>query len=505
MINSFISFGDESLSIAGFSIQYYALCILTGIILACILGIKEAKRFNIAPSLILDGVLICVPLAIVGARLYYVLFSDGFVVEGDFGATLLKIIGYDVNNGTFELRGLAITGGIIVAILFVIIYCKVRKINVWHVFDLLAPGLLIGQVCGRWGNFFNHEAHGPSVNDSPSWIINLVPDFIMKNMDFVSKTEGYRDVWHPTFFYESVWNFIALVIILISRRINKKQRVGDSIAFYLMWYGLGRGLLIEPLRTDPLLFSEKFGLQFLMNTPFDRVNIVISLAMALIGLVWLVLKHTVFKEPYYIETQKEIKENKIDGVIYRIDETMITVSRLIENTYYYTAKEKLGIELTDEQTKELVSKDPQEYFTDEEALKYFYEYFESHASQTQVVLECKELFKKLFKNDYYVAVVTKYSKNFAEEVLKLLGITTYVSIIIDKDLGDNLLDIAFSSIKESKNKLVISSLANDILYAKNHNARSCLIYFGNELDEALEYEPTFVVTKESQLDDIIIV
>ena len=139
IFNAILEFHEKSISIFGLSIQYYALCILLGIIFACILGVREAKKFGIAPSLILDGVLICVPLAILGARLYYVVTSWSNFDKGNIWDTLLAIIGF--SNGTFRLEGLAINGGILVALIFVPVYCKIRKINVFHVFDLLAPGL----------------------------------------------------------------------------------------------------------------------------------------------------------------------------------------------------------------------------------------------------------------------------------------------------------------------------------------------------------------------------
>ena len=501
ILNSFLDFDSKYfLEIGNLRIAWYAVCILTGIIFACVLGIKEAKRFGIASNLILDGVLICVPLAIIGARLYYVFTSWGdFYIPGDFMGTLLSVIGYSESEG-FKLEGLAINGGIIVAIIFVIVYCKVRKLNVYQIFDLLAPGLLIGQICGRWGNFFNQEAHGPAFTESTQWIANIIPSFIMDKMYFYDGSLGETALWHPTFLYESTWNLIALILILVSRRKNKHQRIGDTITFYLIWYGLGRALIIEPLRMDPLLFVESVG----MDVLFNRVNVVINLLLAVVGIVWLVLKHLKFKEPYYIDVQKEIEKEKIDGVICRLDETMVTVTKLLENCYYYTAKEVLDIDLTDEQIAELVDKDPKEYFESEEAILYFDNYFVEHIDQIKVVLDCKEFFKTLYKNDYHVAVVTKYSKEAAEYILQRLNIMTYVSVIIDKDLGDDGVSIALNSISKANNILLISALAKDIEFANQNNLTSCLVYYGKELDLAMENNPTHVINKMNQLDTVII-
>lgn len=499
ILNSFLDFESKNfLEIGTFQIRWYAICILVGIIFAAILGINEAKRFGISKQKILDGVLICVPLAIVGARLYYVFTSWESIVlpSYNFVQALGAIVGFV--DGEWKLEGLAINGGIFVAIAFVIIYCKVRKINVFHVFDLLAPGLLIGQICGRWGNFFNQEAHGPAVTAENGWITNLVPNFIMDRMYFHDYELGITDLWHPTFFYEATWNLIAFVAILVSRRFNKKQRVGDTIAFYLAWYGIGRALIIEPLRMDPLLFVPAMG----GDLWYNRVNIVVNLGLAIIGIIWLILKHTAFKQPYYIETQQEIKASKIDGVIFRLDETMVSSNRLIENAYYYTAKDKLGIELSDLDLLKLIEKDPKEYFTDPEALAYYYEYFEKHYSQTQEVLKVKELFKTLYVHDYHVVLVTKHSKEYAMNVLELLKIGTYVSVFIDKEYEDQMAS-AFDAVR-ANNILVVSALANDIEYANNNNAQSCFVYFGKEIDKAMELNPKYVITKEEQFNDIII-
>jgi phosphoglycolate phosphatase-like HAD superfamily hydrolase len=136
------------------------------------------------------------------------------------------------------------------------------------------------------------------------------------------------------------------------------------------------------------------------------------------------------------------------------------------------------------------------------ATKYFNEYFNSHLNQMQTVLDCKAFFKTLYKHDYNVAVVTKYSKEVAEYILDVLKITTYISIIIDKDLGD--MNTALNSINGSKNVLVITAKAADIEFANNYGLTSCLIYFGPEIDLAMEMGPTHVINKTSQLDSIII-
>ena len=122
----------------------------------------------------------------------------------------------------------------------------------------------------------------------------------------------------------------------------------------------------------------------------------------------------------------------------------------------------------------------------------------------QTVVDCKEFFKTLFKHDYNVAVVTNRDKAFAEYVLDALKITTYVSVIIDKDMSENPIEAAFDAVKTSKNILVVTALVSDVEVTKNKEASSCLVYFGREIDEAMEKEPTYVINKVVQLEDIII-
>ena len=243
-----------AIDIFGLQIAWYAICIMTGIFFAVLVGVRESDRLGIDRNLIYDGVLYCVPLCIVGARLYYVLF------DWDSGWDLLKIIGFE--NGSFVgLRGLAINGGIITAGVFVVFYCIKKKISVLSVLDLVAPGFLIGQICGRWGNFFNQEAHGPAT--TYEFLSKFLPDFIVNQM----RIDG--TYYHPTFLYELSWNFLVLIFMLIIRR-TKKIKVGDLFPIYLMCYGFFRGAIIEPLRTDPLMM---FGV---------RANVVINLTLCLL-------------------------------------------------------------------------------------------------------------------------------------------------------------------------------------------------------------------------------
>lgn len=289
--NIFIDFGF-------FQWQRYSLMILLGLAIAVLLGIKEGKKLGVSGEQIIDGAIIVVPLSIIGTRLWYVAFEwSRFYVKGDIVETFLKIA--DISNG-----GLAIHGGFFTALISVIVYTKIKGINVFRVFDLMAPGFLIAQAFGRWGNFFNQEAHGGviggvgnlSLDEQREFLSGTLklPDFITNNM-YLYGPDGLQ-YYHPTFLYESIWNIIGFVIILILRR-TKLTRTGDMIGFYLIWYSIGR-FFIEGMRTDSLYIGST-GL---------RTAQIISLLMILGGVVFLVINRTLFKQPKYFEALQEIEE-----------------------------------------------------------------------------------------------------------------------------------------------------------------------------------------------------
>ena len=267
MDSSLNQFDNRTALDLGFAqVAWYATFILTGIIIGGTLAYFEFKKLGWNTEILFDGLLYAVPLAIVGARLYYVIF-DPTPNYNNF---------IDVINITEG--GLAIHGAVITTLIFVIFFTKKKKISFWAMADIIAIGFLVGQIIGRWGNFMNGEAHGPAIQSQ--FILNLLPNFIETNM-----TNPVTNItYHPTFFYEGLWNFLGLVGLLVTRRF-KLFKVGDMIALYLIWYGLGRGLIIEPLRQDPLYI---FGL---------KANIVLSLVLfAGGGVLLLILKRVFIKD-----------------------------------------------------------------------------------------------------------------------------------------------------------------------------------------------------------------
>lgn len=256
-----------ALQLGPISIRWYAICIVSGLILAVYLSMKEAPRKKIDPDAIIDFILIAFPLAILGARLYYVIFEWGY-----YSQHLGEI--FAIWNG-----GIAIYGGLLTGALVLYLFSRRRLIEPIDFLDIAAPSVMIAQSIGRWGNFFNQEAYGAAVKS-----LNYLPSFIRDQMYIDG---SYRQ---PTFLYESIWNLLGFLLILILRRKPQFLRQGEITAFYLIWYGFGR-MIIEGMRTDSLMFA---GL---------RVSQWLSMILILVGLA-IILYQRRKKAPYYVEAKE---------------------------------------------------------------------------------------------------------------------------------------------------------------------------------------------------------
>ena len=222
------------LKISNLEIEWYSLFILIGVILSIFLTQREAKKFNISKEVMFDMCFYTVILGIIGARLYYVLFNISY-----YKYHLLEII--QIWNG-----GLAIHGGIITGAITVIVYAKKNNLRVLRLMDIAAPALILAQAIGRWGNFFNSEAHGFATTYYYLTKIH-VPKFIIDGMYI-------NEIYYlPTFYFESLWCFLGFIVLIIIRRL-KYIKIGDVTLIYLMWYSLGR-FFIEAWRTDSLMLG----------------------------------------------------------------------------------------------------------------------------------------------------------------------------------------------------------------------------------------------------------
>lgn len=295
-IKAIYTYDNIAFSILGRDVVFYSLFIMTGIAVALMLGLREAKRIGVKQDDLIDGFLWIVPVSILGARLWYVAFEWDTFFYGSLGASLLRAIGFSsgtLDFSTFGLAGLAIHGAFATAVVCAYFYTRKKKIDIFKVIDIIAVGFIIAQAFGRWGNFFNQEAHGPLVGGITAGVANLsleeqfnylrytlhLPEFIVNNMYIMKGLHGLAvepltGYYHPTFFYESTLNILGFFILLVLRRI-KKIHLGELLSFYLIWYG-GVRIFIEILRTDPLTF-EFLGITF-------KSAIVTSVIMILLGL-----------------------------------------------------------------------------------------------------------------------------------------------------------------------------------------------------------------------------
>ena len=263
----------------GWPIHWYGVIIAAGFLLAVLYCSHISPRFGVKQDDLLDVLIAGVPLGIVGARLYYIIFYlDLFrraVGSLDFGAMVRIWDG-----------GLAIYGGVIMAVLVGVVVCRIKKISFFAMADVCVFGLLIGQAVGRWGNFVNVEAYGGET--TLPWRMGIV--------EYAANgTARYLEV-HPTFLYESLWNIVGLIVLIV---IAKRWRKFDGQMFfsYLVWYGVGRGF-IEGLRTDSLYF---FGTGI-------RVSQMLGFASALAGaavLIWMLAVRRPGPERLWVNRQKE--------------------------------------------------------------------------------------------------------------------------------------------------------------------------------------------------------
>lgn len=229
--------------IGPFTVYWYGIIIGAGLLVGWWLASNEAERQGLEKDVFADLLLWGVPISIISARLYYVLF---------------KLDYYLVHPGEIIAiweGGIAIHGALIGAIATTVVYARKKGISFWRLVDLAAPSLILGQAIGRWGNFMNQEAHGTEVTRTFLENMNL-PTFIINQMYI----EGAY--YHPTFLYESLWNFAGFFLLLLLRKFSINR--GELFLSYLVWYSIGR-FFVEGLRTDSLMLTETLRIAQLMS------------------------------------------------------------------------------------------------------------------------------------------------------------------------------------------------------------------------------------------------
>lgn len=508
-----VPYDNNMIKLGSFEVKWYAVFIVTGIIYAVIISIKEVEKLKMSKNDIFDGVLIIVPLSIIGSRLYYVATAKDANIE-----SFLDII--NITQG-----GLAIHGAIITAAISTIILCHIKKINVFKIMDLVAIGFLIGQILGRWGNFMNQEAHGPEIG-STSGFLGQFPfaPFITEQM----KIGG--NYYHPTFLYEGTLNFVILMIILIIRRF-RLLKIGDTFFMYIIWYGLVRGLLIEPIRTDPLYI---FGL---------KVNILFSLTLfAGGGVILLILKYFLLPDlPFYYDVSQgnrfdyvDPKKNKAKmifgskklnkeykAVIFDLDGTVLDSSKSIFRCAEKAMKEILNIDLTEKQKYEFLGPTLHESFSkytnDEEKINLLIDTYrkynkEDHKNNLiKPFNNAKNIFKWIKKNNLKLIIATSKKNSAAKEGLAINNLLFFVDLIVGSDdvkkhkPDPEVLQKALDSYKLKPNEAIyVGDNESDIVAAKSINMISVGVGYSLQWDKLEKSNPDYIITDLIEIEQILV-
>lgn len=248
-------------------IHWYSVILIVAFFIGGFLALKEAKKWKITEDFMINLFFYIIIFAFIGARLYYVAFNWDY-----YSANLSSI--FKVWEG-----GLAIHGGMISALIFIIFYTKKYKVSTLRLLDILVVSLILGQAIGRWGNFMNGEAHGAMTTLEHLQSLHL-PEFIINGMNI---NGAY---YEPTFLYESLWCLIGFIVLIVYRN-RKYTKIGTTTSLYLIWYGIGR-FFIEEMRTDSLMLGN------------FRVAQIVSILMIIIGIImFIILKRgSVFNNKY---------------------------------------------------------------------------------------------------------------------------------------------------------------------------------------------------------------
>ncbi|MCM3585149.1 prolipoprotein diacylglyceryl transferase [Mesobacillus maritimus] len=267
-------------SLGPIQVHWYGVIIGLGIALALWIAMREGEKRGLDKDLFADLMLFAIPIAIISARIYYVIFQWDYYSQHP--AEIIAIW-----NG-----GIAIHGALIGAVVTAYVFCKKRDVSFWKVADIAAPSIILGQAIGRWGNFINQEAHGGEV--SRAFLENLMlPEFIINQM-YINGT-----YYHPTFLYESIWNIIGFVLLIGLRRVNLRR--GELFLSYVIWYSIGR-FFVEGLRTDSLMLTD-----------FLRIAQVISIVLVAAAVaLWIYRRMSGYATERYldVESKQQTKQTK---------------------------------------------------------------------------------------------------------------------------------------------------------------------------------------------------
>lgn len=468
------------IEIGSLHITWYAAFIVSGAILAYTLSIRQFKKWGYKTALFEDFFLTVMPLAIIGARLWFVAFDWQRYLSD-------PITIFYIWEG-----GLAIHGGVVVGILYGLYYFKKHCVNGLRVADVIFPNLMIAQAIGRWGNFMNKECHGGIVPES---FYDYFPDFIKEGM-YIN-----NNYYAPAFLYESVLNLIGFFVITKIIKKWKKRKTGDLAYSYFIWYGVVR-FIVEGIRTDSLMLG---------SIRFAQLFSIFSILFGVLGIMGIYNK--LFKNIYPFYKQKPV-------VIFDVDGTLLDTRELINQSFIHTFKKykpeyKLSKEELDKFFGPSLKESFAKYFKEEDIediILFYREYNHSnHQQYVKVIDGVKPLLEKLKKENYDLAVASNKMSLSVKFGLQQLGLEEYFNTIVcSDDVGvakpspDMILRCCENLNRGHDEIVYVGDTLVDIQTCKNIGAFSiAYVYDENNKDELLNANACRVVDNMEDIYDIL--
>lgn len=464
----FVSFGT-------LHITWYAICILTGALIAYALCQRTIKKWGYASALLEDYLFPLLLIGILGARIYYVIFEWSY-----YSQHVEEIVA--IWHG-----GLAIHGGIIAGLLFSLYYFHNHHVSFLRMFDLIMPNVLLAQAFGRWGNFANQEAYGQIVSAS---YYKFFPSFI-KNQMFI---DGYYR--QPTFLYESCLNLLGFLLISTIGRKKLYRHRGDCGFMYCIWYGITR-FIVEGMRSDSLMIGS------------FRIAQIISVIAILIGLIGLKgVFHRIFG--WY---HKPVILLDVDGTI---SSSKACVAQIWTDIFQkYRPDDVLTQDQKDSFSGPTVEETIKQYFPNEDGKKIHEMYdalYEKYASQMVLAIPgVEDTIQHLHDDGYLIGVVSNKTTNLIEIDLNLIGIDSCIDCVIGAENmpkpkpSSSGLVAACDALNVGHDDLVyVGDTCQDIQAARNMAAYSIAFSaYSSEKKELLVYDPCRLIHSFSELQDIV--
>lgn len=460
------------------SIAWYAILILSGAFLAYFLSVRQMKKLGYKSEVMEDWFVTMLPLSIIGARIWYVIFEWYRYANNPISA-------FYIWEG-----GLAIQGGLIVGIIYSWFFFRKRGINFLRLADCVMPNVLLAQAIGRWGNFFNQEAYGNIVDAK---YYQYFPDFFKHQM-FI---DGHFR--QPMFLIEGVGNVIGwLLITLVYRKHGRKKR-GDLFYAYLCWYGVVR-YIVEASRSDSLMFNGLKVAQMLS---------ILFIILGALGIMGFYDRWFKYRWPF---------AHEVPTILFDFDGTLADSYAIIKESFKYTFKQfPLPYEVSDETIKSYFGPPLRDSFLKhyqadqiEAVLKCYRDYNAKLHDRLKPMPNALELLKDLKENDYEMAIVSSKLTDTVKLGMQVTGIDQYIDVIVGKTKelpckpDPAQLIKACELLKVSHDDLIyVGDSIYDIEAANNMAAYSIALYDDTNREMLAAAKPCLMINSLSELKDIV--